>query len=857
MKPSCCLLLSGAFAWSLSLSVFAKSPSPLSEQLRLYPQEKIHVTTDKDFYLSGDTVWMRAHVVDAASHQPVGASKYVYAELSDAAGALVRRIKILQQEGLYAGYLPLPADLASGDYTLAAYTRHQLNLDPDYLFRKRLRIEAFRPEVTSTRSRAVSDFDVSFFPEGGQLIPGEPGTVGFKALGDDGVSVAVEGRVVDNAGQEICTFRSGIAGMGHFGFIPRPAERYWAECRMENGKSKRFALPAAVPGATALQVIATDSLVIVMRRSETAPPAQRIVAQSRGRMLYDQTWPAGMGRILFRRAELPSGVIQLLLLDMQGNPLSERLFFNPGDEVAHTCVNVKPEGGKYTARGKVTVEIEVTDAAGNPLSGDFALAVTDRAAVPERESAGIRADLLLCSELKGYIEQPDRYFESPENLAELDNLLLTQGWKRYDVPEVLKGNYSTPQIPFEQYQSIEGRIVREGLFGKKSKLANYRLMALVPRFGAVEQTDIGKDGTFTLTGMDYPDSTTFVLRPISGKEFDREAIVKLASEPTAKIEPLPQWRGIESQQAEEDPAEMARKYVAWTGNADMRNVLIDPVMISAEQQRIRHLEKLKREDMSRPEFRKSAHTFTANQIAQQSAYTILDALLRMPGIELRGSRILYKRHTPIVAVDGIMDLSYEQLYDYGPSALGQVKAKNPEMPAAGILVKGDANRVSYVIDNSRRESLLTTTAPEKHLLTTNNLPAGLQYPIEFVSRIDLLDGNDAMTLWGHDASFGAISITLKSGDEWAELLRQAVRTDITLATPIGFQTPAAHYVPAYDTPEALKSHTPDFRTTLYWNPSVKAINGRATVECYLNDAAAEPSIFLEGVGNNKIYTILH
>ena len=69
-----------------------------------------------------------------------------------------------------------------------------------------------------------------------------------------------------------------------------------------------------------MQAIATDSLVIVMRRSETAPPAQRIVAQSRGRMLYDQTWPAGMGRILFRRAELPSGVIQLLLLDMQGNP---------------------------------------------------------------------------------------------------------------------------------------------------------------------------------------------------------------------------------------------------------------------------------------------------------------------------------------------------------------------------------------------------------------------------------------------------------------------------------------------------------------------------------------------------------
>ena len=166
--------------------------------------------------------------------------------------------------------------------------------------------------------------------------------------------------------------------------------------------------------------------------------------------------------------------------------------------------------------------------------------------------------------------------------------------------------------------------------------------------------------------------------------------------------------------------------------------------------------------------------------------------------------------------------------------------------SATTLVKGEGNRVSYVVDNSQRESLLTTTAPEKHVLTTHNLPVGLQYPVEFVSRIDLLDGNDAMSIWGHDASGGAISITLKSGEEWSELLRQTVRTDIALATPCGFQSPAEHYVPAYDTPEALKSHTPDFRTTLYWNPAVKATNGRATVECYLNDAASEPRIEIEG-----------
>ncbi len=806
---------------------------PLATQLEYYPQEKVHVTTDKDFYLSGDTVWLRAHVVDASSHHPVGASKYVYAELSDAAGRLVRRIKILQQEGLYAGYLPLSPDLSSGDYTLAAYTRHQLNLDPEYLFRKPLRIEAFRPrEQASARSRSISDFDVSFFPEGGHLIPGVPGTVGFKALGDDGLSVAVSGRIVDSAGDEVCTFRSGIGGMGHFGFIPRAGERYWAECRMEHGKSKRFALPAAVAGATALQVIATDSMVLVMRRSDAQLPAQRIVAQSRGRMLYDQTWAPGTARILFRRAELPSGIIQLLLLDNQGNALSERLFFNRGDEIARTAITATPEGGRYTARGKVTLEIEVTDNEGNPLSGDFAVAITDSAAVPERESAGIHADLLICSELKGYIEQPNRYFETPQNLQQLDDLLLTQGWKRYDVPEVLKGNYATPQIPFEQYQSIEGRIVKEGLFGKKSKLANYRLMALVPRFGAIEQAEIHKDGTFTLSGMDYPDSTTFVLRPLSGKEFDREAVVKLSPEPAARIEPLPEQRTqrIAAESTELDPAEMARKYVEWTGNADMRNVMIEAVTISAERQ----LEKQKLQDWSKPEYRKANHTWTDTMIKRYGAYSILDAIQRMPGISVRGNHLYYQGRTPVIAVDGRICRSF-----------GQVAGESVYMQT--LPLPGVSSSKSDEKTHAWRNAILQSGSVD-----IVDYPVEAYYPIEYVSRLDLLDGNAAFSIWGYEASGGAISITLKSGAEWDALQRENMRTDVQVAKPLGYQTPAECYTPAYDTPEAVKSQVPDFRTTLYWNPAVKAANGRATVECYLNDAATEPRIEIEGLSAGRI-----
>ena len=96
----------------------------LDNQWSQFPQEKIHVTTDKQCYVSGDTVWLRAFVVNAANHHPVKESKYVYAELINPFGSTERRVKIQADSNvMFSGYMPLPADLPAGTYTLAAYTR--------------------------------------------------------------------------------------------------------------------------------------------------------------------------------------------------------------------------------------------------------------------------------------------------------------------------------------------------------------------------------------------------------------------------------------------------------------------------------------------------------------------------------------------------------------------------------------------------------------------------------------------------------------------------------------------------------------------------------------------------------------
>ena len=76
------------------------------EQISLYPQEKIHVQTDKPSYISGDTIWLRAHLVDALLLKQANASRYVYVELINLLAEVVDRVMLRSDSlGCFYGYV--------------------------------------------------------------------------------------------------------------------------------------------------------------------------------------------------------------------------------------------------------------------------------------------------------------------------------------------------------------------------------------------------------------------------------------------------------------------------------------------------------------------------------------------------------------------------------------------------------------------------------------------------------------------------------------------------------------------------------------------------------------------------------
>ena len=151
------IITSLVFILTAATSLFAQNIDAISARIDLqrqeFPQEKIHVMTDHGDYLAGDTIWLRAWVVDAASHQPVIASQFIYVELVSPNDWVHERVKIHPDaNGVFKGYLPIDISIPEGRYQLTAYTMFMQNAGVDYFYSQPIEIAA----LPSVRRRIVS-----------------------------------------------------------------------------------------------------------------------------------------------------------------------------------------------------------------------------------------------------------------------------------------------------------------------------------------------------------------------------------------------------------------------------------------------------------------------------------------------------------------------------------------------------------------------------------------------------------------------------------------------------------------------------------------------------------------------------
>ena len=94
-------------------------------------------------------------------------------------------------------------------------------------------------------------------------------------------------------------------------------------------------------------------------------------------------------------------------------------------------LSVNTDKKAYAARQlvKMTVNAKSDNV---PVEGNFSISVINESKVPsdENQETTLLSSFLLSTELKGYIENPNYYFNqnNDKKLADLDVLMLTQGY---------------------------------------------------------------------------------------------------------------------------------------------------------------------------------------------------------------------------------------------------------------------------------------------------------------------------------------------------------------------------------------------------------------------------------------------
>ena len=457
------------------------------------PQEKVYLHFDNTGYYLGETMWFAAYVVTAPQLRPTEMSKVLYVELLTPEGRIVETKKLKIEEGRCHGEFDLTSSLlVAGFYEVRAYTRVMLNWEGSYytrvfpVFDRPEEAGQYAMKITRyPRSQRVPDeraaapdyksLNLSFYPEGGEMVEGLPGRVAFKAVDDEGRSVAVSGTVYDSDERPVATLETLHCGMGSFTLTPGAEP-----CRAEityHGKTYRYTLPEAKAAGYTLGVDNSDrdSLHIKIRRSRDIEGGWVGLTVSCRGIAHAFEVADLRGReeaeLHLSKADFPAGVQQITLFTPEGEVLGERLAYHQRDD-QQLHITVDGQKSSYRPYEKITLPLHVTDAEGSPVATTLSVSVRDAGTeIPTHYASTLSTNLLLESDVKGYIEDIGYYFESDdaEHRAALDLLLLVQGWRRYEWRQQAGVEPFEPAHRVEEGIMVQGQVYDYRLRGARAK----------------------------------------------------------------------------------------------------------------------------------------------------------------------------------------------------------------------------------------------------------------------------------------------------------------------------------------------------------------------------------------------------
>ena len=646
--------------------------------------------------------------------------------------------------------------------------------------------------VKSTSNQA----DVKFFPEGGELVTGIRSRVGFKAVGSDGLGMKISGYITDKGNNKLAEFESEHAGMGYFRLNPIPNEIYIAHIKFEDGSERTFPLPRVLPQGYVLSVNNNDAenLIVTIVTSEKIQPEAKftLIAQTNGQvnfvaknMLQGQAFTAKIPKNRF-----PTGILQLTVFSPTNDPVAERLvFINHSDLLK---IDMSTSKTVFDKREKVKLTLDVKDANAKPTVGSFSVSVIDESKVPfdESKETTIISNLLLSSDLKGYIEDPNYYFTdiNEDKIRQLDILLLTQGWRRFEWKNILSNSF--PNLAFEPETTMEisGRV--KALNGKPVVGGKVTLFSSAGDVFLMDTlTDV--NGEFKFENLNFSDSTKFIVQ--ARNEKDRKNV------------------DIELNRI---PAQLVTK----NKNEPMLEVNVNRSILPYLQN-------------------------SKNQFDELRRYGIIGKSIMLAEVKVVEKKPVLKNSSNLNGAGNADAIIKSEDLLNCPFLTQCIQGR-----VAGIIVSNGIVYSARSMNSSFQgpvpmQIVIDGMMVEPEFISSIN-------PLD-VESIEVLKSGANTAIYGMRGGGGVLVINTKRGETNKDYRNYA--PGIISYNPKGLYKGREFYSPDYADPK-INTKMADLRTTIYWNPNIVSDStGKASVEFFNGDGIGKYKAIVEGVDiNGKI-----
>ena len=399
-------------------------------------RELVYLHLNKSMYIKGESIGIKAYVLDKYSKKLASQASNLYCTISDESGKIIESKLLMVNEGVALGDFELGDTYTSGQYTIKAYTNWMRNFKEQNLYVETIRIIDPSSEKQISTASKSQNVDAQFLPEGGHLLYDTENILGIVIKSEKGLGIAnVEGEIVDQNNTVVTNFKLNQFGIGKCLLTPISGNNYTAKFKYKDSEQRIEIGNIKSKGITISMTSLRDKVAVSIKTNAITFPEikntlYKLVVHN-GEDLKEMPFKFSEQTDIMKviaNQDLFSGLNIFTVFDANNNPLLERLYFN------YDGLNLQVSESEKVTTANDTITVTLPYAIGESKGlNSFSVSV-----LPKNTNSfnhqNIVSQLFLQPYIKGYIEQARYYFTdiTPKKQFELDNLLITQGWSSYD-----------------------------------------------------------------------------------------------------------------------------------------------------------------------------------------------------------------------------------------------------------------------------------------------------------------------------------------------------------------------------------------------------------------------------------------